>query len=89
MNQAGLTGNAAPVDGEARQDRPSATLTATGTLGANGWYTSNVTVSTNGTDNISGPVVCTADQTQTEETTGELFTGSCTNEAGLSTDAPR
>ena len=42
-----------------------------------------MTVDTNGTDSISGPVICTADQTQTEETTGELFTGSCTNDAGL------
>ena len=87
VNRAGLTGNADPLTVKLDKTAPQATLTATGTLGANGWYTSNVTVSTNGTDNISEPVVCTADQAQTEETTGELFTGSCTNEAGLSTDA--
>jgi hypothetical protein len=62
---------------------PSALLTASGALGANGWYTSNVTVSTNGADSVSGPVSCTADQSQTTETTGEVFNGSCTNQAGL------
>ena len=44
-------------------------------------------MSTNGTDNISNPVVCTADQLQTDETTGASFTGSCTNDAGLASDA--
>jgi hypothetical protein len=62
---------------------PSATLTATGTLGANGWYTSNVTVETTGADTISGPVTCTPTQSQTNETTGHEFSGSCTNGAGL------
>ena len=42
---------------------PSAALTVTaGTLGSNGWYTSDVTVSTDGTDSISGPATCTLDQ---------------------------
>ena len=48
---------------------PSATLAVTaGTPGANGWYTSDVTVGTSGADSISGPVTCTADQFQTSET---------------------
>jgi glucodextranase-like protein len=87
VNSAGLAGNTAPLTVKLDKTGPSATLTATGTLGANGWYTSDVTVDTKGTDSVSSPVVCTADQTQTEETTGEHFTGSCTNDAGLSTDA--
>ena len=67
---------------------PSAGLAVTaGTLGANGWYTSDVTVSTSGSDNISGPVSCTADQHQTAETNGQAFNGSCTNDAGLTTNA--
>lgn len=67
---------------------PSATLSVTaGTAGANGWYTSDVTVHTAGVDSISSPVTCTADQFQTAETTGTVFNGSCTNNAGLTTNA--
>jgi Glucodextranase, domain B len=67
---------------------PTATLSvAAGTLGANGWYTSNVTVHTAGTDSISNPTTCTLDQYQTTETTGTAFAGSCMNDAGLSADA--
>ena len=87
VNRAGLTGNAAPLTVKLDKSGPSAALTASGTQGANGWYTSDVTLATSGTDSISSPVVCTPDQTQTDETTGELFTGSCTNDAGLSADA--
>jgi hypothetical protein len=67
---------------------PSATLTASGTLGTNGWYVSDVTVSTSGADTISSPVTCTAAQTLTIDTAGQNFSGSCTNAAGLSTTAP-
>jgi hypothetical protein len=67
---------------------PSANLSVTaGTLGAHGWYTSNVTVHTSGADSISGPVTCSDDQSQTMDTAGHTFDGSCTNDAGLSTDA--
>jgi hypothetical protein len=67
---------------------PSAALGVTaGTLGANSWYTSDVTVHASGTDSSSSPVACTADQLQTNETSGQSFTGSCANEAGLSTSA--
>ena len=87
-NKAGLSSDAAPLTVKLDKTAPSALLeVATGTPGSNGWYTSDVTVATNGTDSISSPVSCTADQAQTDETTGELFNGSCTNDAGLSTDA--
>jgi methionine-rich copper-binding protein CopC len=67
---------------------PSAALSVTaGTTGSNGWYTSDVTVHTAGTDSISSPVTCTVDQFQTTETTGQAFNGSCTNDAGLTTNA--
>jgi hypothetical protein len=67
---------------------PAAVLAVTaGTAGSNGWYTSDVTVSTTGTDSVSSPVTCTADQFQTTETTGQVFNGSCTNDAGLTTNA--
>ena len=65
---------------------PTAALAVTaGTAGSNGWYTSNVTVSTSGTDAVSGPVTCTADQAQTDRDVGHTFNGSCTNNAGLAT----
>ena len=52
-------------------------------MGANGWFLDDVTVKTTGADTISGPVTCTPDQTQTTETAGQSFNGSCTNQAGL------
>src|SRR5439155_16116276 len=48
-----------------------------------GWYTSDVTVHTSGTETISSPVACDGDQHQTSETTGATFNGSCKNDAGL------
>jgi hypothetical protein len=87
-NNAGLTTNAAPLTVKLDKTGPSANLSVTvGTAGLNGWYTSDVTVSTSGTDTISSPVTCTADQQQTTETAGIDFSGSCTNDAGLSIDA--
>ena len=87
-NDAGLSTNAASLTVKLDKTGPSAALAVTaGTAGANGWFTSNVTVGTSGSDGISGPVTCTADQFQTTETAGETFNGSCTNDAGLSTNA--
>jgi hypothetical protein len=63
---------------------PTAVLAvASGTLGEGGWYTSAVTLHTTGADDISGPVTCTADQTQTADTASATFEGTCTNAAGL------
>ena len=87
-NDAGLTGNATALNVKLDKTAPTATLAVTaGTAGTNGWYTSDVTIGTSGTDSISSPVVCTADQHQTTETTGAVFNGSCTNNAGLTTNA--
>jgi hypothetical protein len=87
-NDAGLTTNAAPLTIKLDKTGPSASLSVTaGTLGTNGWYTSDVTVSTSGSDSISGSVTCSADQFQTTETTGQIFNGACTNDAGLTTNA--
>ena len=58
-----------------------------GTPGANGWYTSDVTVHTSGTESVSGPPTCSVDQFQTTETAGQVFNGSCTNDAGLTANA--
>lgn len=67
---------------------PSASLSVfAGTAGSNGWYTSDVTVRTSGSDATSGIASCTDDQLQSEETTGSTFNGSCTNHAGLTTNA--
>ena len=86
-NDAGLTSDAAPLTVKVDKTAPSATMTATGTEGANGWFTSNVTIQTTGADTISGPVTCTSAQSQTSETTGHEFSGSCTNAAGLTASA--
>lgn len=67
---------------------PSASLAvADGTPGLNGWYTSDATISTLGSDGISGGVSCSADQELTEDSVGTTFQGSCTNAAGLTTQA--
>ncbi|MFN8585006.1 MAG: hypothetical protein U0446_06770 [Dehalococcoidia bacterium] len=67
---------------------PNATLAVvSGTLGLNGWYTSDIVVRTSGSDSTSGPVTCTADQTLTVDIQTRTFEGSCTNAAGLATGA--
>ena len=87
-NDAGLTGNATALNIKLDKTPPTATLAVSaGTPGTNGWYTSDVTVHATGTDTISSPVTCTADQFQTTETTGTAFNATCTNNAGLHTDA--
>ena len=87
-NDAGLSTDATPITVKIDKTGPSANLAVTaGTIGSNGWYTSDVTIHASGIDSISGPVICTDDQSQTTETTGAVFNGKCTNDAGLSTDA--
>jgi hypothetical protein len=86
-NAAGLTTNAAPLSVKLDKTGPSATLAAAGTLGNNGWYISDVAITTSGSDSISDPTTCTADQSQTTDTASANFNGSCTNDAGLSTAA--
>ncbi len=86
-NEAGLTTNASTLNVMIDKTGPSASLAViAGTPGSNGWYLSDVTVDTDGSDNISGPVTCTADQIISAEGT-TLVNGSCSNQAGLSTDA--
>ena len=82
-NRAGLTGSASPLTVKLDTTAPSATLTASGSQGTNGWFLDDVTVKTTGADTISGPVTCTPDQSQTSETVGQTFNGSCANQAGL------
>ena len=89
MNGAGTRTDAAPLTVKIDTTGPTAVAAVSaGTLGADGWYTTDVTVHTTGGDSISGPVTCDADQHQTAETTGKDFTGTCTNAAGLSTVSP-
>ncbi|WP_224369061.1 hypothetical protein [Hyalangium versicolor] len=67
---------------------PSAVMAVTGgTPGLNGWYISNVTVRTSGAGTVSCPVLCTPEQHQTEETSGTVLHGFCTNDAGLQASA--
>lgn len=88
-NGAGLS-NSVSVTIKLDKTPPMAELQVTaGTMisGSSGWYTSNVTVSTTGSDSVSSPVVCTPNQFQTLETSGTVFNGSATNNAGLTTNA--
>jgi hypothetical protein len=82
-NDAGLTAGASPLVVKLVKAAPVVTLTGDGTTGSNGWYTSDVTVQTAGVDTVGTPITCTPDQAQSSETIGTLFTGSCTNDAGL------
>lgn len=85
---AGLTTNATPLTVKLDKTGPtSVVLTPSGTLGLNGWYNSNVTIVTSGAEDVSTPIICTASQSQTTDITDAIFNGSCTNNAGLSTDA--
>jgi hypothetical protein len=81
--------DAAPLTVKLDKTAPTDVVLAVtaGTVGSYGWYTSDVTVHTSGSELVSGPVVCTADQYLTIDTTGQAFTGSCSNQAGLSTSA--
>ena len=83
-NGAGLVGHAVGLTVKLDKSAPVTTLAViAGDAGDHGWYTSNVTVRTGGTDDISEISSCTADQSQTDETTGQTLTGTCTNLAGL------
>ncbi|NMM22355.1 MAG: hypothetical protein HHJ11_02435, partial [Phycicoccus sp.] len=85
-NGAGMKTNAVPVTIMIDTTGPTATeFVSVGTSGANGWYTSNVTVHTTGDDSMGGAVTCDGDQFQTDETAGLSFNGTCVNAAGLST----
>ena len=87
-NAAGLSTATNAVTVKVDKTGPSATLAVTsGTAGSNGWYTDDVTVDASGSDAVSGGVVCSATQTLTTDTSGTPVNGSCTNAAGLSTNA--
>ncbi|MBW7935569.1 MAG: thrombospondin type 3 repeat-containing protein, partial [Gemmatimonadaceae bacterium] len=66
---------------------PVITPTVSGTMGANGWYVSNVTVTWNVADGMSGIASsngCAATTTSTDNG-GTVYTCTATNGAGLST----
>ena len=85
-------GNTATRDYTVKVDKTAPTVGTfdiVGTLGSNGWYTSNVTISgTGGSDDVSGPVTNTVDISSiTSNTEGTTITLTTTNRAGLtSTD---
>lgn len=68
---------------------PIVTASVAGTLGTNGWYTSDVTVSFTTVDPESGVASSTgcASSTVTSDTAGQTFTCTATNGAGASTTA--
>jgi hypothetical protein len=87
-NGAGLTTNASPLTVKLDKTAPVVSLSVTaGDSGNNGWYTSDVIVHTSGSESMSSPITCSPDQSQTAETVGANFNGSCTNAAGLTGNA--
>jgi hypothetical protein len=59
------------------------TISLSGTLGSNGWYTSNVTVNkTDGSDTLSGHATTLSHTSITSETTGITVTLTTTDQAG-------
>ncbi len=87
-NGAGLS-TSVPVTIKIDKSAPLITPTITGTLGTNGWYTGNVTVSWTTTDPESGIATSAgcASQTLTANTPGTTLTCSATNGAGLANSA--
>jgi hypothetical protein len=61
--------------------------TITGTLGANGWYTSGVTLNWSTNDPESGILTPACATTVNGDTTGNTLTCSATNGAGLSSSS--
>lgn len=86
-NSAGIGTDAVPLTVKLDKTGPTAMLSLEGTTGQNGWYVSTVKIITNGSDTISNPTTCTDEQIQSSDTAEITYFGSCTNDAGLSTDA--
>ena len=61
---------------------PTAGASVSGTVGDNGWYVSDVTVSFSGSDGTSGIAGCDADVVLSSEGSGHLAVGTCTDNAG-------
>ena len=61
---------------------PVVTLTPAGTAGTNGWFRSDVSVTTTGTDATSGVSSCSAAQSVHGQAAGVTVTGSCSDNAG-------
>jgi Regulator of chromosome condensation (RCC1) repeat len=82
-DQAGNTANAASLTVKRDATAPTAALAVSaGTLGLDGWYVSDVTLQTSGTDAASGIASCTAPQTLSTDSADTVFNGSCTDQAG-------
>ena len=61
---------------------PVATATAAPAANSNGWNNTDVTVSFNGTDNLSGIAGCTSAAVLSSEGAGQSASGTCTDKAG-------
>lgn len=67
--------------------KPVAHASASSSPNAYGWYNSDVTVSITGEDSISGISGCTQGVTLTDEGAGQSATGTCTDQAGNTSEA--
>ena len=77
-------GNTAQASVTVKRDAtaPTASVTPSGTQGQNGWYTSDVSFSVTGQDNLSGVGTCTAPAALTADSAAYAATATCTDNAG-------
>lgn len=82
--QADTAGNSFSANASSEKDvvAPSITGAANGTLGTNGWYTSDVIVSFECADSGSGIADCTDDQTLSSEGANQSLTGAAADNTG-------
>ncbi|GAB7190280.1 hypothetical protein NUM3379_09860 [Kineococcus sp. NUM-3379] len=85
-----LAGNRGTDSATVKLDKtaPAITGAATGTKGANGWYTGPVTVDFTCTDTLSKVASCTAQQKVTSDGAGQSVTGKAVDAADNEASAP-
>ncbi len=80
-DNAGNTANSVTVN-NINIDKTAPIASASGTLGNNNWYISDVTVSFTGSDSLSGLASCDTDVVLNSDGTNQSASGTCTDNAG-------
>lgn len=81
-DQAGNQATSSPLTIRLDRTAPTAQVAATTAPNALGWYRTDVTFTTSGTDGLSGVASCTTPATLNDDATGHVATGTCTDNAG-------
>jgi hypothetical protein len=85
VDRAGNRGTSPTLTVKLDTTAPVVAVTASGPMGNAGWFVGDVTVTTTGSDDVSGPVVCDQPRYVTTDTTFDPVVGACINQAGLVT----